>query len=130
MLQGESRSGSVEHLIERGASLDVVDAAVELITMKNYAYLILTREQKKCIQLSCSFELLRVEAVDVRIQKNLWRMAQNTMHPSVHGSRTYSRRDGSTCGSGECEDTHSSKTRSVHDTWNCKPPCRMINARA
>jgi hypothetical protein len=29
---------SVEHLIERGASLDVVDAAVELITMKNYAY--------------------------------------------------------------------------------------------
>jgi hypothetical protein len=34
---------------------------VELIKMKNYIYLILTREQKKCMQLSCSFELLRAE---------------------------------------------------------------------
>ena len=33
----------------------------ELIKMKNYVYLILTREQKKCMQLSCSFELLRAE---------------------------------------------------------------------
>ena len=33
----------------------------ELIKMKNYVYLILTREQKKCMQLSFSFELLRAE---------------------------------------------------------------------